>query len=69
MYTLIKFYNNDYYVCKSDLITINDGVIEATYSDQRKYAAEIIAKNGKFEHLLICFTLIVTFITCELVSN
>jgi len=47
MYALVKFYDGIYYICKSNLIAVNKGVIKAIYSDRRKYRANIIAKNGK----------------------
>jgi len=47
MYALVKFYDGIYYVCKSKFIAVNKGVINAMYSDRRKYPASIIAKNGK----------------------
>ncbi|XP_067208798.1 uncharacterized protein [Linepithema humile] len=44
MYALVKFHDGIYHVCKSNLITCK-GVTKATYSDRRKYPANIIAKN------------------------
>ncbi|XP_018393352.1 PREDICTED: suppressor of Mek1-like, partial [Cyphomyrmex costatus] len=45
MYALVKFYDDVYYVCKSNVITVNKGLTKAKYSDNRKYLAAIIAKN------------------------
>lgn len=52
MYALVKFHDGIYHVCKSNLITCK-GVTKATYSDRRKYPANIIAKNGKLEFFYI----------------
>jgi len=46
MYSLIKFYDSIYYVCKSILICMKKGIIKVTYNDRRKYLAIIIAKHG-----------------------
>lgn len=52
MYALVKFYDDIYYVCKSNFITINKNIIKVTYSDKRKYPANIIAKNGKWKYFI-----------------
>jgi len=46
MYALVQFYDDIYYVCKSNRITTTKNITKATYSDGRNYAANIIAKNG-----------------------
>ncbi|XP_077280477.1 uncharacterized protein LOC143907511 [Temnothorax americanus] len=45
MFALIKFYDNFYYVCKSNRIKRTKNGTKAKYSDGRNYAAIIIAKN------------------------
>jgi len=47
MYSLVKFYDDIYYVCKSNLICVKKDIIKVTYNDRRKYPAIIIAKHGK----------------------
>jgi len=50
MYSLVKFYDNIYYVCKSNHICVKKGITKVTYKDRRQYQAIIIAKNGKLKH-------------------
>jgi len=53
MFTLVKFEDGIYYVCRSSNITVNEGILKAKYSDKRKYPATIIARNGKLKILFI----------------
>jgi len=50
MYSLVKFYDNIYYVCKSNFICVKKGITKVKYKDKRQYQAIIIAKNGKLKH-------------------
>lgn len=47
MYALVKFYDDIHYVCKSNKVIIDKNIIKALYSDRRKYAATVLARNGK----------------------
>lgn len=47
MYALVKFYDDIYYVCKSSTIIVSKGITKAMYSNKCRYAANILAKNGK----------------------
>jgi len=49
MYSLVKFYDDIYYVCKLNLICVKKGAIKGTYNDKRKYPAIIITKH-KLKH-------------------
>jgi len=53
MFSLVKFYDDIYYVCKSTVISKKKGITKVTYSDKKKYPAIIIAKNGKLKHFII----------------
>jgi len=50
MYSSVKFYDEIYYVCKSNFICVKKGIIKATYNDRRKNPAIIIAKHSKLKH-------------------
>lgn len=47
MYALVKFNDDIHYVSKSNTIIISKGITKVMYSDQRRYAANVLAKNGK----------------------
>ncbi|XP_029170147.1 uncharacterized protein LOC114939876 isoform X5 [Nylanderia fulva] len=47
MYSLVKFYDGIHYVCKSNTISVSKGIIKATYSNRRRYTANILARNDK----------------------
>jgi len=48
MYALVKFYDDVHYVCSSNHIYTNEqGITTVKYSNQCRYLATIIAKNGK----------------------
>jgi len=63
MYALVKFYDDVYYVCKSNRIITTKNVTKAIYSDKRSYAATILAKNGKLN--ILCFTSLLYITACS----